>query len=216
MNYRKVYDDLILKAKNRNLDGYKEIHHILPRCLGGKDDKQNLVELTAREHFIAHLLLVKIYNNNLRLVKAVAMMCIGQNERKLTNRMYGKMRELFSLSMSESQSGQKNSQYGTRWIRNLETKETKKISKNDSLPNGWLEGRKIIFKEKDSSEKLRIKELKKKEIVEKYTHWYELYKKLGFEKFVIETGYNKSKPNLVQNFAKHVENFVPQNGKKRG
>jgi hypothetical protein len=216
MNYNKVYNALILKAKNRKLDGYTEVHHILPRCLGGKDDKHNLVELTAREHFIAHLLLVKIYNNNLRLVKAVAMMCIGQTERKLTNRLYGKMKELFSLAMSESQSGQKNSQYGTRWIHNLETKETKKISKNNSLPNGWLEGRKIIFEEKDISEKIKAKELKKKELVEKYTYWYELYKKLGFKRFVIETGYDKSKPNLVQNFAKHVESFVPQNGKKRG
>ena len=57
MNYTNLYDKLIEKAKireiNNKLVGYKEIHHIIPKCLGGTDDKDNLVELTAREHFIA-------------------------------------------------------------------------------------------------------------------------------------------------------------------
>lgn len=217
MNYCKIYDALIYKAKNRKLGGYKEVHHIVPRCMGGKDSKDNLVELTAREHFIAHLLLVKMHNNNLRLVKAVAMMCIGQTERKLSNRMYGKIKELFSLSMSESQLGNKNSQYGTRWIHNLKTKETKKILSSESLPLGWCEGRKIKFdEEKKKNQTLKIKELRKKEVIVKYTDWYQIYEKVGFERFVIETGYNKSKQNLVQMFDKYVENFVPQNGKKRG
>lgn len=39
---------------------YFETHHIVPKSLGGTDDKNNLVNLTAREHYIAHLLLVKI------------------------------------------------------------------------------------------------------------------------------------------------------------
>lgn len=35
-------------------DEYHERHHIVPKCLGGTDDKDNLVDLFAREHFIAH------------------------------------------------------------------------------------------------------------------------------------------------------------------
>jgi hypothetical protein len=57
------YQNLIQKAKNRKLDDtvYKENHHILPRCLGGNNDNENLVFLTLREHYIAHLLLSKFY-----------------------------------------------------------------------------------------------------------------------------------------------------------
>ena len=68
MNYSLHYEKLINKAKSRKLDTYKEIHHIVPKCLGGSDDKNNLVELTAREHFIAHLLLLKIYPNKYNLI----------------------------------------------------------------------------------------------------------------------------------------------------
>jgi hypothetical protein len=47
------------------------------------------------------------------------------------------------------------------------------------------------------------------------TEYYEIYKLVGFEEFVNITGYDKSKPNLVQSFNRYVDSFVPQNGKKR-
>ena len=47
------------KAKNNNM-GYLERHHITPKSFGGNDSKDNLVKLTAREHFICHLLLTKM------------------------------------------------------------------------------------------------------------------------------------------------------------
>jgi len=43
------------------------------------------------------------------------------------------------------QTGDGNSQYGTRWIYSLEHKMSKKVKKEDPLPEGWLEGRKIKF-----------------------------------------------------------------------
>lgn len=66
MNYEKIYNELVEKAKVRGLDkskheGYFEIHHILPKSLGGSDDRSNLVMFTGREHFIAHMLLWKAY-----------------------------------------------------------------------------------------------------------------------------------------------------------
>jgi len=63
MNYQKIYDSLIFKGKNRqSIDGYSETHHIVPKSMGGhKTDSKNLVNLTAREHFIAHFLLAKIH-----------------------------------------------------------------------------------------------------------------------------------------------------------
>ena len=68
--YEETYNDLIITRKSRGLDKssldyYTEIHHIVPRCMGGTDDENNLVLLTAREHIIAHMLIVRIYPNHL-------------------------------------------------------------------------------------------------------------------------------------------------------
>jgi hypothetical protein len=65
MNYLKIYNKIIDKAKNREINGYIEKHHIIPKCLGGLNKKENLVKLTAREHFICHLLLSKIYGGKM-------------------------------------------------------------------------------------------------------------------------------------------------------
>lgn len=72
MNYQAIYSSLIAKRKAKKPRGYSEKHHIIPRCLGGSDDRNNLVRLTAREHFIAHRLLAKVHGG--RLWAAVAMM----------------------------------------------------------------------------------------------------------------------------------------------
>jgi hypothetical protein len=62
MNYQRVYNQLIAKAQARsNLEGYVEKHHIVPKSLDGSDAFDNLIKLTAREHFIAHCLLAKIH-----------------------------------------------------------------------------------------------------------------------------------------------------------
>lgn len=55
----------------------KERHHIIPKCMGGGDSKDNLVELTPREHFIAHILLARIYPQENGLIYAANMMING-------------------------------------------------------------------------------------------------------------------------------------------
>lgn len=57
----KCYQELVNKRKSLPVDGYSEKHHIVPRSLGGSNNKSNIVRLTAREHFIAHMLLYKHY-----------------------------------------------------------------------------------------------------------------------------------------------------------
>lgn len=64
MNYQKVYDQLVQKNHEFSEGEYFETHHKVPLSLGGNDEKSNLVNLTAREHYIAHLLLVKITEQN--------------------------------------------------------------------------------------------------------------------------------------------------------
>lgn len=67
MNYLKIYESLIKSRIERGemVGCYGEWHHIQPRCVGGSDDPENLVWLTPREHFLAHLLLAFIYGGKL-------------------------------------------------------------------------------------------------------------------------------------------------------
>ena len=62
MNYELKYWEIINNALKRdnNLILEVEKHHILPRSEGGSNKKTNLVELTLREHFIVHMLLIKM------------------------------------------------------------------------------------------------------------------------------------------------------------
>ena len=123
MNHRKVYQQLIDHAKSRKLtkkDCYIEQHHIIPRAEGGTDDKSNLVNLTAREHYIAHLLLAKIYDD--APMHAVLVLMRGkpnqtkQKTTKVNSHLFAKMRIAFGKKTSESQKGKQagknNPMYG--------------------------------------------------------------------------------------------------------
>lgn len=99
MNYQLIYNQLIEKAKNRILDGYIERHHIIPRCLGGSDVEDNLVRLTAREHFIAHKLLHFIDPTHRGLIAAywcMATMKRNNREYHISSHEYERLKILFS------------------------------------------------------------------------------------------------------------------------
>ena len=137
MNYKRIYETLIERARDRSLKIYTESHHVKPRCLGGSNDKSNLVELTPEEHYLAHQLLVRIYPYNSGLVLAAHMMTTGRP----SNKLYGWLRRRHSKAMSEMQSGERNSQFGKVWVYKVETGEVKKIHKYEQIPNGWVLGR---------------------------------------------------------------------------
>lgn len=141
MDYKKHYNNLIARARNRILEGYAENHHVVPRCMGGTDSKDNLVRLTPEEHYVAHQLLVRIYPKNAALVNAAVMMVANRP----TNKLYGWLKRRFSNVQSKRQTGKGNNQYGSRWICNEELQKNKKIRKSDPLPDGWTEGRKMNF-----------------------------------------------------------------------
>jgi hypothetical protein len=100
MNYQKIYNNLMYRDVARV--GYVEKHHILPRCLGGTDDKENLVRLYPEEHYIAHLLLCKIYPGNQKLLYAAMNMTTGSmtNNGKRNNKAYSWLRRQYAESMS--------------------------------------------------------------------------------------------------------------------
>jgi len=82
MNYKKIYDQIIDRSINRNISGYTENHHIIPKCMGGTNNPVNLTKLTAREHFLAHWLLHEMYPQNTDLRYAFWAMCRSSDNQK--------------------------------------------------------------------------------------------------------------------------------------
>jgi hypothetical protein len=115
MNYQIIYNQIIERAQNRKLDGYKERHHIIPKCMGGSNDKTNLVELTAREHFLCHMLLCEMYPEEIKLVTSLWLMAIGKKRKKenkytIGSRIYESLKIKNAKNQSKSQTGRKLSE----------------------------------------------------------------------------------------------------------
>lgn len=98
--YTACYTRIITRAQERSqLNGYSEMHHIIPKSLGGSNKKENLVKLTAKEHFICHLLLTKMTNSNSMIFAAWKM--ANQNNKfqeryKVNAKTYATLREQFA------------------------------------------------------------------------------------------------------------------------
>lgn len=178
MNYKKIYDSIIERASGRKKIRrgqpnyvYYERHHVLPKCLGGSDEKNNIVFLTAEEHWVAHLLLVKMNPGNHKLVFACqAMSMTGGNSKRTTNKMFGWIRREYSNAVSVSKKGSSISDDQKRKISKTlkgrpaphqqgENNVSKRpeVAKKISLANT---GKKIIFSDPELRGK-RISEGKK-------------------------------------------------------
>lgn len=104
--FSKCYFSITSRAKSRTLDPLvkTEKHHILPKSLGGTDDNSNLAVLTLREHFICHMLLVRMTKGKERtkMVYALWKMCHSTkeklNEFKLNSRTYQSVKSLMATS----------------------------------------------------------------------------------------------------------------------
>ena len=114
MNYQRIYNQLIERAQSENRvksrEVYFEAHHIVPKCMGGEGlERQwkthpNVILLTAREHFVAHLLLCRIFPTELKLLQAlwffVTMGGINKPKHKVTARMYQEIKEKHASTVS--------------------------------------------------------------------------------------------------------------------
>jgi len=228
--YYLYYHKIISFRKQNMPTGYTEKHHIIPRSLGGNNDKENIVYLTAREHYVCHLLLMKIYEDNneayFKMVKACVMMIFTKtpNQQRIYNsRMYEMIRMQFSKIQSKSQSGKRNSQFGKVWIYNLQLKKSKKIYKNESLEPGWNYGRIINFdsfikkiNHKHNKAKLKTKEdlefrnkfnaeklkIKHQKFTQKQKYYTDLYK--------LYCKYGWTKLKEITNYNNTQVNFVNQ------
>lgn len=117
--YTKVYYAIIKRANIRHIEGYVEKHHIIPKCLGGNDEKSNLAALTAREHFICHRLLTKMVDITFRhkLVYAAWQLCRSSKHKhlKITSRTY----ETLRTELSATYTGVKRKPFSDEWRANM-------------------------------------------------------------------------------------------------
>jgi len=95
--YHDTYFKIINRAQQRTLDHSVkfEVHHIIPRALGGSDNNDNLAKLTLKEHWICHRLLVKFLDDPIALRKmynALFMMAV-KDYRTVNGRIYQHIKE---------------------------------------------------------------------------------------------------------------------------
>lgn len=90
--YHKWYFSLCLRGQNRpQMLSYSERHHIIPKSCGGSNKKENITVLTAREHFVAHLCLVRCTHGVVRQ-KMLAALLAFRRQNKLQKAEYGSIR----------------------------------------------------------------------------------------------------------------------------
>lgn len=147
MNYLRIYKLICVRGQlERNLL-YKESHHIMPKCMGGNDISHNLCNLTAKEHYLAHYLLTKIYPDNIKLLYAFGMM---KNVNEFQNRnwnsnQYSKMKNAYSSAMKVNNP-----------MFNEEVKLKSMKTRRERYESGELVSRKLSEKEKkDISERMK-------------------------------------------------------------
>ena len=121
--YTKWYFNIISNAQNRNVTGYTEKHHIIPKSLGGSNKKENLVKLTAREHFICHWLLTKmVLETKQKYQMWNAFSCMLYRERpdqdryKVNSKTFENIKKSGSIIKSVRFSGENNPMYGLKGI----------------------------------------------------------------------------------------------------
>jgi len=134
--YKQWHDNIIARGKNRKLTGYKEKHHIIPKSLGGNNSKENLVELTAREHFLVHMLLCKFTTGKAKMKMSYCFhaMCTFKNAKrynKVNSRLVEKIRSNFKFTkehrqkLSKAQIGNKRAVGNKNNLGRKFSKETK-------------------------------------------------------------------------------------------
>ena len=120
--YQIWYKQITERGQSRPRDPKHENHHIIPKSLGGSNKKENITNISVREHFICHWLLTKIHStgeahwkmdNALRFMRAENK----HQERyhtKITSRVYARLKEEYALLSSEKRKGKGNGMFGKK------------------------------------------------------------------------------------------------------
>jgi len=108
--YTTVYYNIIARAKSRELNGYLEKHHIIPKSLGGSNASSNIAKLTAREHFVCHWLLIKMTTgiHKQKMANACNILINGSSRNQQRYKVTSKVYENLKKNLSIIRKGRKN------------------------------------------------------------------------------------------------------------
>jgi hypothetical protein len=116
MDYKLHYNKLIQSRqqfnRTKNNDGYLESHHIIPKSLGGSNEKSNLILLTPREHYIAHWLLYKMHTGKDKAKMAYAFFKMCSNNKNQQREFNSSIYVFRKKIMETSCSGENHPCYG--------------------------------------------------------------------------------------------------------
>jgi hypothetical protein len=166
--YTRWYYKIISAAKSRHTTGYTENHHIVPKSLGGPDSNENLVSLTAREHFICHWLLTKMVEDKTAQAKMrYAFYSFKRaNKNQDRYRITGSKFELLKLAASQARSFLNlGNTYAKGHVRTAE--HTRKILES----RAW-------YRPSDSVKKKQSESMKTKYATQSWTHAGKTYEEM--------------------------------------
>jgi DNA-binding CsgD family transcriptional regulator len=141
MDYKRHYDKLIETRIDRKWQIGLEIHHMVPKSMGGSNNKENLVNLTPREHFLAHWLLWKIHRNRQMSMAFFSMCQYRKGERKnfkISSRSYEEARLSRIITGISEETKEKMSKAKKGKIYSLKTREKMSLAKIGKEP--WNKG----------------------------------------------------------------------------
>jgi hypothetical protein len=158
MDYKIIYKKLIESRKlfeRKKGDGtLYEKHHIIPKCLGGSNDIKNLILLTPKEHFIAHYLLIEMYEGGDRkkMYYAFWRMCNRQNVIRVSSRQYEYGRKCaIEAATGRKQSEETKTKLSTIRKTQIFSKESQ-LKKGETLKKLYAEGKKVWMHGKNHTE----------------------------------------------------------------
>jgi hypothetical protein len=130
MDYMKLYYDIILRSKDRGLNKsklnyYTEKHHIIPKCYFKSEKaasyKENLVLLTAREHYLCHYFLWKNCKSDNRMFLAYYRILKGNKIKysNVTSKQYEILKINFSNYLRNFKTGKNNPNFGKKFSKDI-------------------------------------------------------------------------------------------------
>jgi hypothetical protein len=172
MNYKRIYESIIKNAKlenrKRKQERYYENHHILPKSLGGLDEDNNLVLLTAKEHFICHKLLKEIYPGR-KMSYALWIMVIMKNKH-ISAREYDRLKNEISKIGWSDEAKQKLSDSKKGRKPSLETRRKMSIAQSTRKRKPFTDEAKENMRKAQLGKKLSMETRKKMSAAKKGKH----------------------------------------------
>jgi len=138
--YSKYYFNIVTSAKARTLAiaTYVEKHHIIPRSLGGLNDADNIVKLTAREHLVCHQLLIKMTSGIQKSKMAFAAWRMVFSNRKhkrvkVTARVYESIKLEMSIAAKERSKSYRHSPESKQKISESKIGKSRDVTWGDKI-----------------------------------------------------------------------------------